>query len=148
VTEVQLLWAKSPHASANPSPTKSDKKPDELLEICAKAVQTRPGLSQRELRVLRRTEQGSAGFSLLAYDPAIARGLSLRELEISTLVGLNLGNKGIARHLGLSESTVKAHLQVIYRKTGLGTRAALARYALVALAKPHCRPFGLVPLDN
>jgi DNA-binding NarL/FixJ family response regulator len=56
-----------------------------------------------------------------------------RQRQISRFIGWGLGNKGIARRLKISENTVAHHLTVIYRKLGINSRAALARYVLVFL---------------
>ena len=48
--------------------------------------------------------------------------LSPRELEVLELVADGRANKAIARHLGLSEFTVKRHVQNILRKIGARSR--------------------------
>ncbi len=52
--------------------------------------------------------------------------LTEREREISELVANGLSNKVIATQLGISERTVKAHLNAVFRKTGLSSRTQLA----------------------
>jgi DNA-binding NarL/FixJ family response regulator len=52
--------------------------------------------------------------------------LSDRERQVTTLVGDGLSNKMIARTLGVSEGTVKAHLYNIYKKLGISSRSVLA----------------------
>jgi DNA-binding NarL/FixJ family response regulator len=63
--------------------------------------------------------------------------LSEREAEVLRLVARGLVNKQIARELGVSLSTVKAHVSNILSKLSLPTRTQLALYAartgLVAL---------------
>jgi DNA-binding NarL/FixJ family response regulator len=63
--------------------------------------------------------------------------LSEREAEVLRLVARGLANKQIAQHLGVSLSTVKAHVSSILNKLSLPTRTQLALYAartgLVAL---------------
>lgn len=56
--------------------------------------------------------------------------LTPRETEIIKLVAKGLSNKNIARELGISEPTIKAHLSSILSKTGLQTRTQAALFAL------------------
>ena len=58
--------------------------------------------------------------------------LSSRELEVMEQLTQGLSNKGIARHLGLSEPTVKFHLKNIYAKLGVNKRALA-----VSVARRH-----------
>jgi len=56
--------------------------------------------------------------------------LSAREREVALLAARGLGNKAIARELGVTEGTIKLHLHAIYRKLGIKSRFVLI--ALVA----------------
>jgi DNA-binding NarL/FixJ family response regulator len=56
--------------------------------------------------------------------------LSAREHEVMLLVAEGMRNKEIAGQLDMSENTVKAHLQAIFRKLAIANRTTLA--ALVA----------------
>ena len=58
-------------------------------------------------------------------DRVTSRVLTKREQEIATLVCTGVANKIIARRLGISEGTVKSHLNQIYRKLGVQNRGAL-----------------------
>jgi DNA-binding NarL/FixJ family response regulator len=49
--------------------------------------------------------------------------LTPREVEVLTLVGEGLSNKAIARRLGISAHTVKYHLEAIFAKFGVRSRA-------------------------
>lgn len=51
--------------------------------------------------------------------------LTKREIEISELISLGLGNKDICNKLFLSPYTVKTHLKNIYQKAGVNTRSQL-----------------------
>jgi DNA-binding NarL/FixJ family response regulator len=51
--------------------------------------------------------------------------LTNREREIAALVRAGLANKVIALRLGVSEGTVKSHLNHVYRKLGVRNRVAL-----------------------
>jgi DNA-binding NarL/FixJ family response regulator len=55
--------------------------------------------------------------------------LTPREREIARLVGEGLSNKVIAARGGITERTVKAHLNAIFRKTGISNRVQLALIA-------------------
>lgn len=56
--------------------------------------------------------------------------LSARETDILARLGCGESNKEIARNLGLAESTVKIHIQSIFRKLGLTSRLQAALYAV------------------
>ncbi len=60
---------------------------------------------------------------------SIAR-LSDRERQIAFLVARGMKNKDIGQELGISENTVKRHLQSIFSKTGARDRLELAVMAL------------------
>jgi two-component system nitrate/nitrite response regulator NarL len=49
--------------------------------------------------------------------------LTPREIEVLSAVGEGLGNKAIARKLDISLHTVKFHLEAIFRKLGVRSRA-------------------------
>ncbi|NVB37662.1 helix-turn-helix transcriptional regulator [Pseudenhygromyxa sp. WMMC2535] len=53
--------------------------------------------------------------------------LSARQLEVSRLVAEGLTNAAIAERLGISPRTVTSHLDHIYGRLGIGSRAALTR---------------------
>lgn len=61
--------------------------------------------------------------------PAGLADLTPRELEVLTLLAAGESNHGIARHLHLSESTIKVHMKAILRKLGVDNRV---RAALIA----------------
>ena len=52
-----------------------------------------------------------------------AAPLTRRELEILALLGDGLSNKAIARQLGISAHTVKFHLEAVFDKLGVASRA-------------------------
>ncbi|WP_198089062.1 response regulator transcription factor, partial [Variovorax sp. E3] len=56
--------------------------------------------------------------------------LSSREVEVLGRISLGESNKEAARTLGISPSTVRAHLENIFRKLGCTTRAAATLKAL------------------
>jgi HD-GYP domain-containing protein (c-di-GMP phosphodiesterase class II) len=56
-------------------------------------------------------------------------GLTVREVEVLALVARGLANKEIARRLGVAPKTVSNHVEHIYMKVGVGSRAAATLYA-------------------
>jgi DNA-binding NarL/FixJ family response regulator len=60
---------------------------------------------------------------------AESSGLTERELTILRAVANGLSNKAISREIWVTEQTVKFHLTNIYRKLGVHSRTAAARYA-------------------
>ena len=56
--------------------------------------------------------------------------LSIRELQVISLIGLGQGTREIAEALSLSVKTIEAHRQTIKRKLALETNAQLVQYAL------------------
>jgi HD-GYP domain-containing protein (c-di-GMP phosphodiesterase class II) len=57
-------------------------------------------------------------------------GLSEREVEVLRLVARGLSNRVMAERLYLSYDTVKHHIQHIYDKTGVSTRAGATLFAM------------------
>lgn len=66
-----------------------------------------------------------------------AAGKALTEREQQVLEGIfeGLANKEIAARLGVTESSVKATLQQLFRKTGVRTRRTRSQLVRMALAK-------------
>lgn len=58
-----------------------------------------------------------------ARDEPGAALLTPREVEILAMVGDGSSNKAVARRLGISAHTVKFHLEAVFRKLGVTTRA-------------------------
>ena len=57
-------------------------------------------------------------------------GLTAREVEVLRLVAKGFTNKQIAEQFVLSEKTVGHHIEHIYNKIGVSTRAAAVFFAL------------------
>jgi DNA-binding NarL/FixJ family response regulator len=93
--------------------------------------------SPDELRAgIRAAARGESPLSPKAASVVIgARGsgggpaLSEREREVLALVADGLPNKLIARRLGISEGTVKAHLTSVYQTLGVTDRTQAALWA-------------------
>ena len=67
---------------------------------------------------------------LARLSPAASRhGLSPRELEVLRLIAVGKTNREIAASLVISEHTVARHVQNIFAKLGLSSRAAATKYA-------------------
>ena len=52
--------------------------------------------------------------------------LTRRQGEIAELAALGLPNKTIARQLGITEGTVKLHMQEVFARLGIHSRTVLA----------------------
>ncbi len=61
------------------------------------------------------------GFAGLPDEPSPP--LTPREIEVLAAVADGLGNKAVARRLGISPHTVKFHIESVFRKLGAATRA-------------------------
>jgi len=125
----------------------------ELVQAGAAGVLTREISQDGLLRALRGVRAGQAALgrdtaALLIRGAQGARGagvalrglstLTSREIEVLELVAGGRANKEIARQLGLSEFTVKRHIQNILRKVGVRSRweAAASYVSLRRQAAP------------
>ena len=80
-----------------------------------------------------------AGALLPATGASQAVGLSPRETEVLRLVAEGLANKQVARALGITERTVKAHLGRVFREIGVLDRTSAALWARDHLPSPQGR---------
>ena len=69
---------------------------------------------------------GSAAARL--HGPVLRAVLSGREAEVARLVAEGLSNVAVAERLFISPRTVTTHLERIYRRLDIGSRAELTRY--------------------
>jgi DNA-binding NarL/FixJ family response regulator len=58
------------------------------------------------------------------------RPLSPRQAELLSLIAAGMDNKTIARHLGISDKTVKNHLTELFRRINVQSRTQAAIWAL------------------
>jgi len=65
-----------------------------------------------------------------APEPKYPAGLTSREIEVLGLVASGMTSTKIAEELFLSPRTVNTHINSIYHKIGVNSRAAATRYAL------------------
>ncbi|MFD2090991.1 HD domain-containing phosphohydrolase [Blastococcus deserti] len=63
-------------------------------------------------------------------DPDRSPGLSAREVEVLRLLARGCTTRQIARALGITVKTADSHVQHIYTKAGVSTRAAATLYAI------------------
>ena len=100
--------------------TLKDADPEDLLEAVRAVARGESPLHPRVARQLltARAGGGQAGDALTA-----------REQEVLELVRQGLANKQIARRLGISERTVKAHLTSVFSAIGVADRTSAALWA-------------------
>lgn len=72
----------------------------------------------------------ASGHRVRRRDVRWVAGLTDREVEVLRLVARGLPTGQVARSLGISVRTADHHIESIYAKTGITTRAAAALYAL------------------
>lgn len=103
-----------------------DADPDDLVAAVLAAAEGGSPLHPKAARVLldaRRADRSG-------------RQLSAREEEVLRLVLEGLPNKRIARRLGITERTVKAHLTRIFQQIGVADRTQAALWARDNLSDP------------
>jgi DNA-binding NarL/FixJ family response regulator len=106
-----------------------DCEPAELVAAVRSAARGHVPLDPRVAgALLPSAEQGSGG--------GAGDGLSPRETEVLRLVAQGLANKQIARALGITERTVKAHLGRVFREIGVLDRTSAALWARDHLPPP------------
>ena len=71
-----------------------------------------------------------ASLEPVATPESYPAGLSAREVEVLRLVATGLSNAEIAKELFISPRTVDRHLNSVYHKLGVSSRAAATRFAL------------------
>jgi DNA-binding NarL/FixJ family response regulator len=98
-----------------------DADPDDLLEGVRAAARGESPLHPKAARQLLTSRAGSR-------EPG-SPDLTPRELEVLRLVRQGLANKQIARRLGISERTVKAHLTSTFQRIGVADRTQAALWA-------------------
>jgi DNA-binding NarL/FixJ family response regulator len=103
--------------------------PDQLLSAIRSAALGHAPIDPRVAHALlpRRAEPAQVS----------ASELSPREAEVLRLVADGLANKQIARRLGITERTVKAHVGSVFRRIGVGDRTSAALWARDHLPDPQ-----------
>jgi DNA-binding NarL/FixJ family response regulator len=95
-----------------------DAEPDELIRGVRAAAQGDSPLDPKAARTLIGSRSASQ-----------SHPLTDREQEVLQLVARGLPNKLIARELGISEKTVKAHLTTVFQRIGVTDRVQAAMWA-------------------
>ena len=96
-----------------------DAEPDDILSGIRAVARGESPIHPRAARELLDTRRPSADMP----------DLTPREREVLGLVREGLANKQIARRLGITERTVKAHLTSIFATIGVGDRTSAALWA-------------------
>jgi DNA-binding NarL/FixJ family response regulator len=96
-----------------------DATPDEILSAVRAVVAGGAPLDPKAARVLLDAQRA----------PGPGRRLSPREREVLELLATGLANKQIARRLGITERTVKAHLTSVFQQLGVTDRTQAALWA-------------------
>jgi DNA-binding NarL/FixJ family response regulator len=93
-----------------------DAEPEELVRAVRAAALGESPLAPRAARAVLASRNGRSP----------AGQITPREGEVLDLVGEGLANKQIARRLGISEKTVKAHLTSVFQRIGVLSRTEAA----------------------
>ena len=98
-----------------------DAEPDDILRALRDAAAGGVPLSPRAAAALLPGNRPSSSATLTSLTP--------RERDVLALVATGLPNKSIARRLGISEKTVKAHLTRVFSVVGVSDRTSAALWA-------------------
>ena len=113
------------HALTEPRPHRAAQPRDEAAAEVRRQV--RAGLLDDEAA---RAVLLVAGHRLRSTHRAWVAGLSDREIEVLRLVARGHSNRQMAMRLSISASTIHHHIQHIYSKLGVSTRAAATLFAM------------------
>ncbi|MEE8603694.1 helix-turn-helix transcriptional regulator [Euzebya tangerina] len=96
-----------------------------------------PGFTDRDKLLLRLLRPHLTGIrDRIQSDRDGAALLTPRQLELLHAVAAGATNRQVARHLGVTESTVRKHLEHVYRRLGVHSRVqAIARVAATLPAR-------------
>lgn len=102
-----------------------DMEPEEVLHSLRTAASGQIALGERVASILA----DALRHETPSKSPSNAR-LTEREREILALIATGYSNKLIARHLKITEGTVKVHVKHLLRKLNLGSRVEAAVWAI------------------
>jgi HD-GYP domain-containing protein (c-di-GMP phosphodiesterase class II) len=113
------------HAMTEPRPYRPARSAAEAAaEVCAQAEQGRLDGATVDAVL------AAAGQRAVRRRPAAPCGLTPREVQTLGLVARGLSIKQIARKLSIAPKTADGHIQRIYAKTGVSTRAGATLFAM------------------
>jgi DNA-binding NarL/FixJ family response regulator len=115
-----------------------DSEPGALLAAVRSAVTGTVALDPRVTAALLRPAGGGPGGTGAAPESQARTdvpALSPREHDVLVLLAQGLANKQIARRLGITERTVKAHVGSAFRRIGVADRTSAALWA-----REHLQP--------
>jgi HD-GYP domain-containing protein (c-di-GMP phosphodiesterase class II) len=118
-----LAAADAYHAMLEPRPYRPGLSPDEAAAELCRASSAGKFAPDAVGAVL-----AAAGLS--PAEPLRPAGLSERECQVLALLARGLATKQVARQLGISPKTCDHHIQSLYGKAGVSTRAAATLFAL------------------
>jgi two-component system nitrate/nitrite response regulator NarL len=103
---------------------------DQLCEAIVKVAEGQsvvsPEMMSKLVSALRQPTVPSAIESDNGHPLKVLERLSTREMEIFLLIAKSLSNKHIARDLDIAETTVKIHIQHIFKKLEMTSRVQVA----------------------
>jgi two-component system nitrate/nitrite response regulator NarL len=103
---------------------------DQLCEAIVKVAEGQsvvsPEMMSKLVSALRQPSVPSAIESDNGHPLKVLERLSPREMEIFLLIAKSLSNKRIARDLDIAETTVKIHIQHIFKKLEMTSRVQVA----------------------
>ncbi|WP_220093563.1 response regulator [Flexivirga caeni] len=89
-----------------------------------------PQVQQQLVRAaMQRAKPAGPGGAPAIPSAAPPAGLTPRECEVLQLIASGLSNRDIAKHLVVSEGTVKTHINNLFAKAGVRDRAAAVTFA-------------------
>ncbi len=103
---------------------------DQLCDAIAKVYEGQsvisPDMMTKLISGFRQPTASDMNNSSVTNSAQMLEGLSPREKEIFLLIAKSLSNKQIARDLNIAETTVKIHIQHIFKKLNLTSRVQIA----------------------
>ncbi|GAB6174399.1 response regulator transcription factor [Paradesulfitobacterium aromaticivorans] len=115
---------------------------ERLTDLEKDEIPLSPGLAAKLLREFRRSDANNHKTSPQTVDGTKRENLTQRQLEVLRMIAEGIAYRDVGKSLGLSERTVKYHVERILELLHLENRAQVIAYAarrgLVADAKTSC----------